>query len=260
MNNQNNDNVPNDDSVPSVTSKIAFLDGGDPSLSLSLSTMTVFTKITSILVNIDAFTLKFDEGNNTSIIMKDACNYNDIIHSIQCVNKKEGETSQCVGVLKIFLLVFVILYLLMEVARRILLPDAILDEIYLFSCVVNGILLVLAEFDEFNSIECDTTMNYHLCVVLLFFNEYFSYFVFVRMILIPNPNRIAQTQKIHDNQQILRQLQYILIVIGLIEQVLNILNGYLSVIQVPMTIACEIRLLMVFVVIHYFYRHCVYLP
>ena len=119
----------------------------------------------------------------------------------------------------------------MGVAGGRLISAAVLMAIYLVSCLIAAIALILAVFDEFNQdqAECETTMNYYVCVVLFCFNKTF-YFFFVCM----NDTNTKCKQnnpytKILDNKQILKQVQCILIVIALIVQVFN---GRLSIGQV----------------------------
>ena len=159
-----------------VTSEVGFFDAvcGDPLLLslLSVSTMAMLAKIVSVFVNIDVFTLKFDEGNNMLIIRNNFARDNDMIHYAKREQKKESKTSQCVAVLGNFFLVLSIIYVIMDVADGRLFSVAILMVIYLFS----RLIAVLAIFDEFNPIECDTRINYYVYVVFFFFHKNFYFF------------------------------------------------------------------------------------
>ena len=214
-----------------MTSEQGFIHGVccDPSLLPLLSLST----IVPIFVNTNVLTHTFDKSYNTSVIMNNFGRNNDITPYTKCEQEKESGTSQCHAALRnfFFFLVFFNIYVIMGVAGGRLMSAAILMAIYLVSCLIAAIALILAVFDEFNQdqAECETTMNYYVCVVLFCFNKTF-YFV-----CMDDTNTKCEQNnpytKILDNKQILKQLQlqYILIVIDLIVQALN---DRLSIVQV----------------------------
>lgn len=116
---------------------------GDPlSLSLfySLSAfimIIVFTKVALALViteiMTEIMTLKQDEVDKASKIIDKIDRNNDIIRNSKCKHKKESNTNLCVTVLRSFVLVFPIIYVLVGVAHGTLLHIATFIAIYLFS-------------------------------------------------------------------------------------------------------------------------------
>ena len=103
-----------------------------------------------------------------------------IMHNTKCENEKKGETGQ-LAVLNIFLLVVSIIYVLIDMAHGELISIAIFIAIYLFSCLINVIAIILALFDRLVPFACDTTTNYHVCLLFLIFVENFLHFEFVNL-------------------------------------------------------------------------------